>query len=186
MVCPHKHGPVVQEMVQWHDDIMSWKHFPHYWPSVWEIHWSPFDSQRRASNSEVLMFFVVGLQKLLSKYSICWWPVTPDTHHWNKNWFCYFLLQFAISLFNCSIPFNWLGTSDAIWWHKSGSTLAQVMACCLTASSHYLNQCWFLIGEILWHSSQSNFRVSAQTAIQQSGRSPKVVALFLLQTLVAI
>ena len=29
------------------------------------------------------------------------------------------------------------------WWrhmaHKSGSTLAQVMACCLTAPSHYLN-----------------------------------------------
>ena len=27
-----------------------------------------------------------------------------------------------------------------IFW--SGSTLVQVMACCLTAPSHYLNQCW--------------------------------------------
>ena len=27
---------------------------------------------------------------------------------------------------------------DAIWWHWSGSTLAQVMACCLSAPSHYL------------------------------------------------
>ena len=26
-----------------------------------------------------------------------------------------------------------------------GSTLAQVMACCLTAPSHYLNQCWPVI-----------------------------------------
>ena len=31
--------------------------------------------------------------------------------------------------------------SDNIWRQKSGSTLAQVMACCLTAPSHYLNQC---------------------------------------------
>ena len=29
-----------------------------------------------------------------------------------------------------------------IWWYRSGSTLDQVMACCLTAPSHYLNQCW--------------------------------------------
>ena len=39
-------------------------------------------------------------------------------------------------LFNSSKP------SDAIWRHRSGSTLGQVMACCLTAPSHYLNQCW--------------------------------------------
>ena len=34
---------------------------------------------------------------------------------------------------------NSLWPSDAIWRHGSGSTLAQVMACCLTAPSHYLN-----------------------------------------------
>ena len=28
------------------------------------------------------------------------------------------------------------------------------MACCLTAPSHYLNQCWLIISEIPWHSSQ--------------------------------
>ena len=37
--------------------------------------------------------------------------------------------------------FNSLWPSDTIWRHKSGSTLAQVMACCLMAPSHYLNQC---------------------------------------------
>ena len=31
--------------------------------------------------------------------------------------------------------------SDAIWWHISRSTLVQVIACCLTAPSHYLNYC---------------------------------------------
>ena len=30
------------------------------------------------------------------------------------------------------------------------STLARVMACCLTAPSHYLNQCWLIISKVLW------------------------------------
>ena len=53
--------------------------------------------------------------------------------------------------------FNSLGPSDAIWPQISGSTLAQVMACCLMAPSHYLNQCWLMISEVLWHSPDSNF-----------------------------
>ena len=40
----------------------------------------------------------------------------------------------------------WPGdTIVTIWRNKSGSTLAQVMACCLTAPSYYLNQCWLII-----------------------------------------
>ena len=39
---------------------------------------------------------------------------------------------------------NSLRPSDTIWRHRSGSTLSQVMACCLTAPSHYLNQCWLI------------------------------------------
>ena len=34
------------------------------------------------------------------------------------------------------------------------------MACCLMAPSHYLNQCWLLISEVL-----SNFKVSVQATI---------------------
>ena len=40
-----------------------------------------------------------------------------------------------------SLWINALRPSDAIWRHRAGSTLAQVMAFCLTAPSHYLNQC---------------------------------------------
>ena len=35
-----------------------------------------------------------------------------------------------------------LGPSDAIWRWRFWSMLVQVMACCLTAPSHYLTQCW--------------------------------------------
>ena len=41
---------------------------------------------------------------------------------------------------------------DAIRQQGTGSTLAQVMACCLMAPSHYLNQCWLNISKFLWHS----------------------------------
>ena len=51
---------------------------------------------------------------------------------------------------------NSLWLSDVIWRQGSRSTLAQVMACCLTAPSHYLNQCWLMISEVLWHSPDSN------------------------------
>ena len=46
-----------------------------------------------------------------------------------------------------------------------GSTLAQVMACCLTAPSHCLNHCWLLITAIRWYSSESNFTMSALATI---------------------
>ena len=50
--------------------------------------------------------------------------------------------------------------SCAIWRHRSGSTLAQVMYWC-----HYLNQCWLLISEVLWHSSERNSTARAQAII---------------------
>ena len=37
---------------------------------------------------------------------------------------------------------NPLWSSNAIWWHRFEAILVEVMACCLTALSHYLNQCW--------------------------------------------
>ena len=42
--------------------------------------------------------------------------------------------------------------SDAIWWLGSGSTLVQVMVCCLMAASHDLNQCWLITDRLLCHS----------------------------------
>ena len=52
--------------------------------------------------------------------------------------------------------------SHAIWYRKYWSTLVQVMACCLMAASHYLNQCWRIIHKVLWHSPDSNFTGNAQ------------------------
>ena len=57
----------------------------------------------------------------------------------------------SVLIINSSWP------SDAIWQQRSGSTLAQVMACCLTAPSHYLNQCWLIISKVHWHSYLGQF-----------------------------
>ena len=60
------------------------------------------------------------------------------------------------------MAFNSLRPSDAIWRQWSWTTLAQIMACCLTAPSHYLNQCWLIIRGVLWHTSESSFAGIAQ------------------------
>ena len=48
-------------------------------------------------------------------------------------------------------------TNPSIYWHRSGSTWVQVMAWCLVAPSHYLNQCWLIINGVLWPSAETNF-----------------------------
>ena len=66
-----------------------------------------------------------------------------------------FLLSLYPDTFNARISrvrINSLWPSDVIWWQGSRSTLAQVMAWCLTAPSHYPNQCWLIIIEVQWYS----------------------------------
>ena len=59
---------------------------------------------------------------------------------------------------------NLLWPSDTIWRLISGSTLAQVRDCCLTTPSHYLNQCWLIISEV----------ILAFTWRQFHGKCPKI------------
>ena len=53
--------------------------------------------------------------------------------------------------------------SDAIWQHRSVSTLAPIMACCLTTPSDYWNQCWLIKGVLWANESNQNHVVSAST-----------------------
>ena len=39
--------------------------------------------------------------------------------------------------------------SDAIWRHRSESTFVHILTCCLTAPSHYPNQCWLSLSRVL-------------------------------------
>ena len=60
---------------------------------------------------------------------------------------------------------NSMWPGDTVWRHTSKEALAQKMACCLTAPSHNLNQCWLLISEVVWHSHENNYTLSAQDTI---------------------
>ena len=46
---------------------------------------------------------------------------------------------------------------DAIWRHRSGSTLVQAMACRNKATSRYLSQCWLITSKVKWHLSTDNY-----------------------------
>ena len=63
------------------------------------------------------------------------------------------------------LGFNSLWPSYVIRQDKCSSTLAQVMACCLTAPNRYLNQGSLLINEVLGYLRESNFTASAPTIV---------------------
>ena len=66
------------------------------------------------------------------------------------QWICGIIcLKICYESLVCFSAVNSLWPSDIIWRQGSRSTLAQVMACCLTAPSHYLDQCWLMINEVL-------------------------------------
>ena len=43
---------------------------------------------------------------------------------------------------------NSLWPSEDMWWQRSGSVLAHVIACCLTAPRHYVIQCWLSLSPV--------------------------------------
>ena len=67
--------------------------------------------------------------------------------HLNAEKWYNMLIYFSSKWFSTS-KVNSLWPNDAMWRQRSWSTLAQVMACCLTAPSHYLNQCWLIISKV--------------------------------------
>ena len=70
-------------ITNWHDDVIKWKHFPHYWSFVREIHRSPVNSPRKGQWRGALMFSLIcALNKRLSKQSWGWWFETPSRSLW--------------------------------------------------------------------------------------------------------
>ena len=54
-----------KELIHWgrvmhiHDDVIKWKHFPHYWPFVRGIHRSPVNSPHKGQWHGALMFTLI-------------------------------------------------------------------------------------------------------------------------------
>ena len=91
----------------------------------------------KASYLEVSLFAIGSILHV----AICWWELVLVLFLWNcRN------ETKLVQVMAWHVNSVWPG--DAIWQHRSGSLLAQVMACCLTALSHYLNQCSRIVSEV--------------------------------------
>ena len=84
--------------------------------------------------------------------------------YWCKKHTIYSLFQELDKncLFCCLSLINSLWPSDAIWRHRSGSSLTQVMPCCQMAWHNYQNQCWLIVSEFLWHLPEGSFTGNLQ------------------------
>ena len=76
---------------------------------------------------------LLGIEKCWQRKWETWGAV-----HGNHPQLCAWWKCVARDSWECCIELLW--SSDAIWLQKSRPTLTQVVACCLTAASHYLNQ----------------------------------------------
>ena len=113
-------------------------------------------------NTSTTLNFVSGLQKFEHFNRIIWYCNIQEIQPWKPLWAlhqCGWFTWLPACRLNTTSQSWWPG--DAMWQHRSGSTLAQVMTYCLTALSHYLNYCWFIIKGVPWHSLESNFMRSA-------------------------
>ena len=84
------------------------------------------------------------------------------------RWISRCLLHWASHQYGFTKPWcvNSLWPSNAMWLHRTMSILAQVMACCLMAPSHYLNQFWLSISEVQWQTFiWGQFQVMHQPSI---------------------
>ena len=79
-----------------------------------------------------------------------WLVVKSGRGYWLLNAAICMVAKHGESNHKALVELDSLWPSEAIWRRKSGSTLAHIMACCLTAPSHYLNQCWLFVSEVNW------------------------------------
>ena len=76
--------PLITQYTPNHDDVIKWKHFPHYWPFVWGIHRSPVNSPHKGRwRGALVVFFDLRMNKQLSKQSWGWWFETPSRPLWH-------------------------------------------------------------------------------------------------------
>ena len=92
----------------------------------------------------VIIWFRYWFNKWLpsSQYLNQYWHIISGTV---RNLTLIVILWNVEAIFFIPQSVNPLWPMIPIWGHRSGSTLALVMSCCLTAPSHYLNQCRLII-----------------------------------------
>ena len=106
-----------------------------------------------ARSKQIIRAIVRPQRRLYYQFTVSYTLITPEgkVHLAREKFLVY--PRFMMSL-------RWINSvwhNDAMCRHRSGSTLVQVMAWCLTAPSHYLSQCWLIISEVQWQSPVGDF-----------------------------
>ena len=69
-------------LINWHDDVIKWKHFPRYWPFVRGIHRSRWIPRTKASDAKLWGFLWSTPES--SKQSWGWWFEMPSWSLWRR------------------------------------------------------------------------------------------------------
>ena len=89
---------------------------------------------------------------LKDKHTVTRW----QTLIWVRSWSADFSGVFR----NVNSRINYCGSK---WRYRTGSTLVQIMACCLMALSHCMYQYWLTISETSWHLAEGKFTTTKKT-----------------------
>ena len=104
-----------------HDDVIKWKHFPHYWPFVRVIHQSPVNYPHKSQWCRALMFSLICTlsQQLSKQWRRCWFETLPRSlwRHCNlhsESWNFYSVWWFqnhTIKIAATSLKGQWVNWS---------------------------------------------------------------------------
>ena len=67
------------ELIQWHDDVIKWKHFPRYCPFVWGIHRSLVNSPHKGQWRGPLMVSLICIW--INVRLVIWGDEASDLRH---------------------------------------------------------------------------------------------------------
>ena len=128
-----------------HDDVIKWKHFPHYWPFVRGIHRSPVNSPHKGQWRRALVFSlrcarIYGwvnngeagdLRRHHAHYDVSVMATINDLRRHRKCWYSTFTKKiFVPVLYSPVIDCNGIGgPSHVDVWHSHLSTLLSGVRC---------------------------------------------------------
>ena len=98
-------------ILQLHDDVIKWKHFPRYCPFVRGIHRSPVNSKHKGQWRGALMFSLIcALNKRFGKQSRGWWFETSLRSLWRHcNGMLWFVWGWWVAII---MRMGWIATID--------------------------------------------------------------------------
>ena len=141
-----------------HDDVINWRYFPSHWPFVRGIHRWPVDSLHKGQWHGVFMF------SLMCPWTNSW-ANNRDAVEFETLWcslwrHCNVMVSpmFNRIVSNATVLFNLLWPSITPYSIIDvGQHRPRLLACCLTAPSHNLNQRRRINSAVQWLSPGDNF-----------------------------